>query len=50
MDSDVKDGLKKIRQALNLAKTWVGKMPHKWYFGQNNKNIPNQTILREFVQ
>ena len=31
-------------------KSWVKKMPHKWYFGQNNKNIPNQTILHEFAQ
>ena len=26
-------------------KNWVGKMPHMWYFGQTNQNIPNQTSL-----
>ena len=31
-------------------KKWVGKMPHKWYFGQIIKNIPNQTILHEFAR
>ena len=28
-------------------KNWVGKMPHKWYFWQIIKNIPNQMIFRE---
>ena len=30
-----------------FGQNWVGKMPHKWYFGQTNQIIPNQTSLRE---
>ena len=30
-------------------KNLVGKIPHKLHFGQTNQNIPNQTILSEFI-
>ena len=33
-----------------FGKNWVRKMPHKWYFGQTNQNIQNQTSLRKFVR